>query len=328
MEQNRATLLKAIESLPQYNLPKDIWDNIELDLNRDVRSIQTQNLPYELLANIEAELPITQLQNNKIPVDIWDNIVEALDENEMKTKPKSFSFLKNIRFVSSAAALLIFGLVGMLYFSGKNEQLLIQEKSTLLSDGSIIYNQDNATIQYPKNFKGSIRQVIQTSGKAFYDIAKDAQHPFIIKSKIASIKVIGTSFSTEVSKDSFEVIVTSGVVGVSSEKDTVTLFANDKAIFFADDRSPYFEKSNVLEETTISKNQIKGLLKLEEKNLNELFDELESKHGIPIIYNKTKIEHKKITGKFQEDDLKTLLTNICEASNLTLSEKNKTFIIK
>ena len=69
------------------------------------------------------------------------------------------------------------------------------EKQTVtLSDGTVMHLNSGSRLTYPSVFSGDSRTVFM-DGEAYLDVAKDPEHPFIIKSQSIDIKVLGTSFN-------------------------------------------------------------------------------------------------------------------------------------
>ena len=69
------------------------------------------------------------------------------------------------------------------------------EKQTVtLSDGTVLHLNSGSRLTYPATFSGDSRTVFM-DGEAYLDVAKDPDHPFIIKSQGIDIKVLGTSFN-------------------------------------------------------------------------------------------------------------------------------------
>ncbi|GAA3597503.1 FecR domain-containing protein [Flavivirga amylovorans] len=64
-----------------------------------------------------------------------------------------------------------------------------------LSDGTHILLNAGTTLRYPIKFlPGKNREVFLT-GEAFFDVAKDANHPFIVNADNIDVKVLGTKFN-------------------------------------------------------------------------------------------------------------------------------------
>ncbi|SIN65625.1 FecR family protein [Chitinophaga niabensis] len=91
------------------------------------------------------------------------------------------------------------------------------EYSVTLSDGTRIFLNAETKLKFPVAFKGTDRTV-ELTGEAYFDVAKDAKHPFIIKNGNVAVKVLGTSFNFRAYADEQNVVTTlaEGKVAVSS----------------------------------------------------------------------------------------------------------------
>jgi len=63
-----------------------------------------------------------------------------------------------------------------------------------LSDGTKVYLNSGSRIKYPVNFNDAIREV-RLSGEGFFEVAHDAEHPFVVRAKQLNIKALGTKFN-------------------------------------------------------------------------------------------------------------------------------------
>lgn len=62
-----------------------------------------------------------------------------------------------------------------------------------LADGSVAYMSPNSRLLFPSKFVGSTRDVV-LYGEAFFRVAKDPKHPFVVHGKEATTTVLGTVF--------------------------------------------------------------------------------------------------------------------------------------
>lgn len=63
-----------------------------------------------------------------------------------------------------------------------------------LSDGSTLHVNAGSRVIYPSRFDGKERKIFLT-GELFADVAKDAEHPFIVSVGDVSVQVLGTRFN-------------------------------------------------------------------------------------------------------------------------------------
>lgn len=73
--------------------------------------------------------------------------------------------------------------------TGKGER-----KKIMLPDSTAVWLAPCSELKYPEQFTGSQR-IVQLSGEAFFEVATDAQHPFIIHTQSLTTKVLGTAFN-------------------------------------------------------------------------------------------------------------------------------------
>jgi transmembrane sensor len=76
-----------------------------------------------------------------------------------------------------------------------------------LSDGTKVWLNASSTLKYPEQFSDSIRKV-ELSGEAYFEVAKDATHPFILSAGNNNVRVLGTHFNVNNYADNQETIVT------------------------------------------------------------------------------------------------------------------------
>jgi ferric-dicitrate binding protein FerR (iron transport regulator) len=65
-----------------------------------------------------------------------------------------------------------------------------------LPDGSQVWINSGSKLTYENSFKGTTREV-KLDGEAYFDVVKDAAHPFIVHTSGIDIKVLGTAFNVK-----------------------------------------------------------------------------------------------------------------------------------
>jgi transmembrane sensor len=106
-------------------------------------------------------------------------------------------------------------------------------KEVILEDGSHVWLRQGGRLDELRSFTKTNRELSFT-GEAFFDIAKDPAHPFIINSDNAAVKVLGTSFTVKNNENKIEVVVKTGRVSLTSMADTsnkVIMEPGEKGIF-------------------------------------------------------------------------------------------------
>lgn len=71
----------------------------------------------------------------------------------------------------------------------------------VLADGTKVWLNAASQLKYPADFKNLKERKIELSGEAYFEVAKDAAHPFIVQTDDQQIKVLGTHFNVNAYHD-------------------------------------------------------------------------------------------------------------------------------
>lgn len=88
----------------------------------------------------------------------------------------------------------------------------------ILADGTQVWLNAESELSYPTRFTGNTREV-KLKGEAYFKVTKNAEQPFIVKTKEIDIRVLGTSFNVAAYQTDLTTSVTlvEGSVAVSTE---------------------------------------------------------------------------------------------------------------
>lgn len=99
-----------------------------------------------------------------------------------------------------------------------------------LTDGTEVWLNANSRLTYPTSFRGKERQV-SLQGEAYFKVAHDAQHPFVVKSGKMETCVLGTEFNIHAfDADHPHVTLVKGRVRVSSSINNKVLTPGEDAL--------------------------------------------------------------------------------------------------
>ena len=153
----------------------------------------------------------------------WKAVQDKATHKKTKSA-KVIPLYQKLRRIAAVAAILIIGTTASYFFVHTNKtpktiiaQTLINEsgKLVLLSDGSQVWLNRNATLTYPEKFEKHNRKV-ELKGEAFFEVSKNPGKPFIVSTSNSSVEVLGTSFNINSSSKQTEVTVTTGKVKVTN----------------------------------------------------------------------------------------------------------------
>ncbi|MFN3800167.1 FecR family protein [Belliella pelovolcani] len=185
--------------------------------------------------------------------------------------------------------------------SFSNDQGMI--KSILLPDGSKVYLHHYTTLEVSKNFTHNRK--VKLSGKAYFDVASDPNHPFVITTASMNTIVMGTSFSISAYLDSIESVrVKSGLVEViTTNKEVHRLRVNEGLNYQLGTADLMSGFNSEFEFAWIDQTLV-----FDQSPLPELIKALENWYGVSIECNH--FPKRKLSGTFKELSLEELLTAI------------------
>ncbi len=161
----------------------------------------------------------------------WQRFQQRVAASIPAAKRSSFTWLR-----AAASILLLLGVAAVIYTVASREKPVQQRMVHAtnqpmvdsLPDGSVITLNKQTRLNYPEKFTGAERRVRLLEGEAFFSIAPDKQHPFIIDVQQAQVAVVGTSFNVKSEKNNTIVVVETGVVKVTSGGITTELQAGEQ----------------------------------------------------------------------------------------------------
>lgn len=211
-----------------------------------------------------------------------------------------------------------------------------------LPDGSSVVLQKGSRVSYRKLFLDSIRAVT-LEGEAYFEVAKDANHPFIVQTNELVTKVLGTSFNVRAYADDTDVIVTvrSGRVAVFTQTDRkqrqklassalggVVLTRNQQLVFARQEAQvvrrpeatppPNTPKGSILNESTFLYNATP---------VSNIFRELERLYGITITYDKNALASCRLTTDLTNEPLPDKMNIICKSIEATYTMQANHFVV-
>ena len=113
-----------------------------------------------------------------------------------------------------------------------------ESKKITLADNSIVHLNPSSELKIAQDFgKKASRIVFMPKGNAFFEVARDPKHPFIVHSSLLTTKVLGTKFSVSNYTDqkgdqAVEVSVSEGKVQVATPQKVLAQLLPGKKISY------------------------------------------------------------------------------------------------
>lgn len=199
-----------------------------------------------------------------------------------------------------------------------------ERKVIHLSDGSTIHLGAASQLQYPEQFTGATRE-ITLRGEAFFDIATDPVHPFIIHTGTIATTVLGTSFKIAAFEGQpLVVAVATGKVSVAdSSKGQLAILTAGKQVSWNHEQASL---ENIRAEDVAGWQN--GRLVFNNQTLQEVATTLERWYDVKIDFSRAKKAKEKVTVTlFAGAALKTTLQTLAVGNNFTWSAKGREVII-
>ena len=77
-----------------------------------------------------------------------------------------------------------------------------------LPDGSSVWLNAASSLTYPLSFAKGKKRIVELKGEAYFEVSKDKDHPFVVKTAKQEVEVLGTSFNINSYADESEVKTT------------------------------------------------------------------------------------------------------------------------
>lgn len=199
------------------------------------------------------------------------------------------------------------------------------EYQLILSDGTKVWMNAESTLRYPTTFVNHTREV-HLQGEAYFEVAKDARHPFIVHTDRHSVEVIGTSFN--ISAYPHNQILTTlakGKVKVITSGTSVVLAPNQQAVI---DK----ENDDIATRNTpahLYTSWTKGNYDFRNTPLKDIVAQLSRWYDVDIYFEDEYLKDKRFAGIiFRNEELNFATEVIERVSNVHFTRKGEAIYIE
>lgn len=201
-----------------------------------------------------------------------------------------------------------------------------------LSDGTKVHLNAGTSLRYPIKFlKGKNRQVFIETGEAYFDVAKDLNHPFIVNNSKTSVRVLGTQFNMSAYPEDLNIttVLVEGSVSLYSSEEEYNIKTSTllKPGFKAD----WNRGSNIIKiekaDVEIYTAWIDGKIILKHMTFNSIIKKLERHYNVEIVNNNKDLGNDFITATFDIETIEQVFEVINEIHPINYKiNKNKIII--
>ena len=219
-----------------------------------------------------------------------------------------------------------------------------------LPDGSKVWLNANSKLTYKKQFGEKFREV-SLVGEAFFDVIKDANHPFIVNTASLHLKVLGTAFNVRaftndktseaaLVRGSIEVTlvnnpdkkitlkptekITVRNVGVAAAKPAATTDAVVKQIPLITLSNIHYKESETLPEEV---QWIEKKLVFNSEQFDDLAARMERYYNVSIEFNDEAAKNLVFSGSFKEENINDAMKALQATGNFQYKTANNKITI-
>ncbi|UBM62633.1 FecR domain-containing protein [Candidatus Sulfidibacterium hydrothermale] len=322
-EEELRQLLKRFETEEEqkafYKAVEQLWETAE-----NTESPASYD-PEKLLQRVLTTIRTKEAQPNK------------------KTTIRSIPRKKVIPRLLKIAAIFILGL--LLFFGGRSiyhwhqkevcvfvKAPLGVKKSVILPDSSHVWLNSGSILKYPRHF-GKTRKIC-LHGEAYFEVTKDAKHPFIVHTPKINVKVLGTGFNVSAYCDEpVQVTLVHGRVMAFRKSRFGRIKA--KVILSPGEQTTFSEKTNTFQVRKINTSDytawIKGRLVFKNTPLPEVVKRINRWYNAKIVIkdNDSILNQMNYTVQFNKTPLPTVLKILHEMTPVCFKQSDgKIFVTK
>jgi len=269
---------------------------------------------------------------NKENNQLLDKIHHRIALEESKTIARRITLYRNLLKV---AAILITGLIISTFFlyTKPEKQFNLSTIETVktpygartsfkLPDGSEVWMNSGSTLSFPKQY-AAIRNV-ELTGQAYFNVIKDGK-PFIVKTRLGAIEVLGTSFDVKAYNDeTFQTTLVEGSVKVSNNSNQIaTLKPGQQSII-----TPTNEFSMKEVNTELSTSWKEGKLMFVKEPFANVAKALERWYNVKIELQGEKLKKLGYTGTIEMETFVEVLELINTTTPIKYKFDKNTRILK
>ncbi|OEK02770.1 hypothetical protein BFP97_15090 [Roseivirga sp. 4D4] len=190
----------------------------------------------------------------------------------------------------------------------------------VLADGSTVWLNEGATLDYPEEFSTSTREVT-LSGEAYFDIAHNPEKPFRVMADGTTTEVLGTTFTvSEGEGESLELVLATGKVRFTKGNQRVTLTPGQMVVVDA--------KGEVTKRDNDNPNFMSWktrTLTFEDAPMKEVIGEISSLYNVVLEIEDKDFLDCPLTTTFENESLDGVLETIALLFNIEIKQNGQLY---
>ena len=195
-----------------------------------------------------------------------------------------------------------------------------------LADGTKVYLNSATELKYPVAFVGQDRRVY-LRGEAYFEVAKDTEHPFIVITDDVLVKVYGTSFNVNThSHEGIRTVLVEGKVGIRGR-------VSDKEYVMKPNEMAFYNRtSHEMEVKEVNPDLYtlwrKGVLVFERESLENIMNTLSLWYDVEIFFQSESVKSLHFSGHMKRyEQIEDILHAITDATGVVFTINGRTVCV-
>ena len=201
----------------------------------------------------------------------------------------------------------------------------------VLSDGTIITLNSGTSIEYPSQFSNNKKREVSLNGEAFFNVAKDTLHPFVVNANQLKVRVLGTQFNVSAypEEKNISTVLVEGLVALYNNdvyniNSTTLLKPGVKGVYNTDKQT--FSTKKV--DTKIYTSWRTGTLIFRDISFKNIIKRLERNYNITIVNNNKKLDQQYFNASFNaKESVEEILSTFSKSYPFNYKKINQKIII-
>jgi len=193
-----------------------------------------------------------------------------------------------------------------------------------LADGTKVWLNAGSSLKFPAVFSGKTRQ-IELTGEAYFEVAHNADKPFLVSLPKLKIEVLGTHFNVKAypNESNIETTLLQGAVKVSSKDRAVFLKPGEQSRY--SQTNAQLSEAQAVDATAIAAWR-EGIFSFNNTDIREVLRQLSRWYNIQIVF-RGKLPDRRFSGGFERRASLEQVIQILKESNIKCTVKDNKLVI-
>ena len=195
-----------------------------------------------------------------------------------------------------------------------------------LADGTQVYLNSATDLRYPVAFTGPERRVY-LKGEAYFEVAKDVEHPFIVVTDDVQVRVYGTSFNVNtLGADGVRTVLVEGKVGIRGQDlDREYVLKPNELAFY--DRNSRDMKIETVDPDLYTLWR-KGIFVFERETLENIMNTLSLWYDMEVFFQSESAKQLHFSGHMKRyEQIEDILHAITDATGVVFTINDRTVCV-